>query len=95
MKKDLRILHGISRGKPFVIQVNGKPVTAYPGETIATVLLAAGMPMFHHTVISGEPRGPFCGMGLCFDCLVTINGMPNVRACQTYAQPGDNVERQI
>jgi hypothetical protein len=95
MGNDLRIQQGVTRGQPFVIQVNGAPVTAYPGETIAAVLLASGWQMFRHSALSGEPRGPFCGMGLCFDCLVTLNGQPNVRACVTFAQPGDLVERQI
>jgi len=95
MDNDLRIKHGVVRGQSFQIEVNGKMVTAFPGETIATVLLAAGWQMFRHSALSGEPRGPFCGMGLCFDCLVTVNGQPNVRACVTYAQPGDTVERQI
>ncbi len=95
MENDLRIKLGISRGEPFTIHVNGSPVIAYPGETIAAVLLAQGWRMFRHTPLSGEPRGPFCGMGLCFDCLVTVNGQPNVRACLTLAQPGDQVERTI
>lgn len=95
MANDLRILHGVTRGQSFQIQVNGNLVTAYPGETIATVLMAAGWRMFGHTALSGESRGPFCGMGLCFDCLVTVNGQSNVRACITYAHPGDTVERQI
>jgi aerobic-type carbon monoxide dehydrogenase small subunit (CoxS/CutS family) len=95
MDNDLRIQHGISRGEPFTIHVNGSPVTAYPGETIAAVLLAQGWRIFRHAPLSGEPRGPFCGMGLCFDCLVTVNGQPNVRACLTLAQPGDQVERSI
>jgi predicted molibdopterin-dependent oxidoreductase YjgC len=95
MPEKLRIQQGVERGQAFEIQVNGKRVNAYPGETIATVLLAEGFKMFRHTALSGEPRGPFCGMGLCFDCLVTVNGKSNVRACATHAQPGDIVERQI
>ncbi len=95
MDNDLRIQRGISRGQSFTIQVNGKPVTAYPGETLAAALLAAGWRMFRHTSLSGEPRGLYCGMGVCFDCLVTVNGRENVRACKTLAQPGDKVERQI
>jgi predicted molibdopterin-dependent oxidoreductase YjgC len=95
MVNDLRIQKGIRRGLPFQIQVDGKDVTAYPGETIAATLLAEGWHEFRHTALSGEPRGLFCGMGLCFDCLITLNGKPNVRACVTYAQPGDKVERQI
>ena len=95
MSNNLRIQKGVNRGQPFEIQVNGKAVTAYPGETIATVLLAEGWQMFRHSALSGEPRGPFCGMGLCFDCLVTVNGKANVRACITHVQPDDKVERQI
>jgi aerobic-type carbon monoxide dehydrogenase small subunit (CoxS/CutS family) len=95
MENNLRIQSEIERGEPFYIQVNGNPVMAYPGETLATVILAAGWKMFRHTTLSGEPRGPFCGMGLCFDCLVTVNKRQNVRSCVTLAQPGDEVERQI
>lgn len=95
MENDLRIQRGVSRGQQFTILVNGKPVIAYPGETLAAVMLAAGWRMFRHTPLSGEPRGLFCGMGVCYDCLVTVNGRQNVRACVTYAQPGDEVERQI
>ncbi|OGO31428.1 MAG: hypothetical protein A2136_10045 [Chloroflexi bacterium RBG_16_54_11] len=95
MEKNLRIQEGITRQTPFYLQVNGEQVIAYPGETIAVALLAAGWKMFRHTNLSGEPRGMYCGMGLCYDCLVTVNGHPNVRACVTIAQPGDIVERQI
>jgi aerobic-type carbon monoxide dehydrogenase small subunit (CoxS/CutS family) len=95
MAEDLRIQAGVTRGHPFQIQVNGKQVNAYPGETIAAVLLAHGWKMYRHTQLSGEGRGLFCGMGLCFDCLVTLNGRENVRACVTLAQPGDQVERDI
>lgn len=94
MENDLRIQRGISRGEPFTIQVNGQTVDAYPGETLASVMMAAGWRMFHHTALSGQPRGVFCGMGVCFDCMVTVNGRENVRACKTFAQPGDIVERQ-
>ena len=95
MNNDLRIDKGVSRGQFFLINVDGQPVLAYPGETIASVLLASGWRMFRHSSLSGEPRGPFCCMGLCFDCLITLNGQQNVRACITLAQPGDKVERQI
>ena len=95
MDNDLRINKGNERGEPFEIMVNGKPTSAYPGETIATVLLAAGYKLFHHSALSGEPRGMYCGMGLCYDCLVTVNGEKNIRACKTTAHPGDEVERQM
>lgn len=92
-KEDLRIQSGVTRCQPFHIEVDGQPVVAYPGETLATVLLAAGWRTFRHTLLSGQPRSLYCGMGLCFDCLVTLNGRPNVRACVTLAQPGDQVKR--
>lgn len=92
---DLRIHSGLSRGNPFQITVDGRPVDAYPGETIATVLIAAGLRPFRRTLLSGEPRALYCGMGICFDCLVTVNGRANVRACLTLAQPGDEVARPL
>ncbi|MFH2040522.1 MAG: (2Fe-2S)-binding protein [Chloroflexota bacterium] len=95
MVEGLRIQTGIDRGDSFEIKFNGQNITAYHGETIATVLLGSGMKMLHHSTLSGEPRGVFCGMGLCYDCLVTLNGEPNIRACRTYAQPGDVVEGQV
>jgi aerobic-type carbon monoxide dehydrogenase small subunit (CoxS/CutS family) len=95
MIKDLRIKQKIKRGQPFQIDLNGKAVDAYPGETIAAILLSEGWQLFRHSSLSGEPKGPFCGMGLCFGCLVTVNGHPNIRACLTYAKPGDKIEGQI
>jgi len=70
------------RGAPVTIIVDGARVSAYAGETIGGVLLAAGRRAWRHTR-RGQPRGLFCGIGVCFDCLVTVNGTPNVRACLT------------
>jgi hypothetical protein len=90
---DLRIQAGVARSQPFSISVDGQAASAYHGETLATVLIAAGYRRFRRTLLSGEPRGPYCGMGICFDCLLTVNGRSNVRACLTLAQPGDHVRR--
>jgi predicted molibdopterin-dependent oxidoreductase YjgC len=76
----------------LALVVDGEPVEAYPGETVATVLLALGRQTFRHTDRQHAPRGLFCGMGVCFDCLVTIDGQPNVRACMTPVQAGMVVE---
>ena len=91
---DLRIQAGVARGQPFSISVDGQAASAYPGETLATVLIAAGYRRFRRTLLSSAPRGPYCGMGVCFDCLLTVNGRPNVRACLTLAQPGDVIRRE-
>ena len=82
----------LQRSDPFEILVDGQPVTAYPGESVAAVLLAAGRLSFAAHPDPGRPRGLFCGMGACFGCVVTLDGRPNVRSCATPAQPGQHVE---
>lgn len=94
MQADLRIATGVERGDRFEIELDGRPIPAYEGETVAAALMAAGITTFRHTARRGSPRGIFCGMGDCFDCLMTVDGIPNVRTCVTYAQPGMKVESQ-
>ena len=77
--------------EPFTVTVDGQPVDALPGQTIAAVLLSAGRRVTRRTRVSGRPRGLFCGIGFCFDCLVVCNGEPGVRACLRPAAPGDVV----
>jgi predicted molibdopterin-dependent oxidoreductase YjgC len=73
--------------------LDGRPVEAYEGETVAAVLLAQGE-IATRTTVGGEPRGIFCGIGLCFDCLVVVDGVPNTRACMTWVRKGMDVRRQ-
>lgn len=61
---------------------DGKSVSASPGMNIAAALLAAGVLAIRDTPVSGSPRGPFCMMGACYDCLVSIEGV-TVQACVT------------
>ena len=80
-------------GSPMLtVSVDGEPAEAYPGETVATLLLALGRQTFRHTDHLHAPRGLFCGMGVCFDCLVTVDGQANVRACMTPVQAGMTIE---
>ena len=65
-----------------------------PGQSIGAALLAAGHRSWRTTRQRGAPRGIFCGIGVCFDCVVTVNGRPNQRACLTEARPGDRIEPQ-
>jgi predicted molibdopterin-dependent oxidoreductase YjgC len=95
VRKARRIGHLQNRGTEFQITVDGKPVTAFAGETIASVLLADGNTVIRHTSKKDEPRSVFCGIGICFDCLVTVDGVPNQRACMIPARPGCVVTRQI
>jgi predicted molibdopterin-dependent oxidoreductase YjgC len=81
-------LPGTERGAALTIQVDGQQVEAYAGESVAAVLLANGRRRFRHTGKVCRPRGIFCGIGVCYDCLVTIDGVPGVRACVTPVSPG-------
>jgi predicted molibdopterin-dependent oxidoreductase YjgC len=69
------------------IEVDGSAVGVYRGETVATALLASGRRAFRRTA-TGSPRGPFCNMGICFDCVVVAAGLGRVRACLTPIEPG-------
>jgi predicted molibdopterin-dependent oxidoreductase YjgC len=79
--------------KPIRITVDGEPVAGIEGQTVAGILLAAGRVSWR-TTRSGAPRGVFCGIGACFDCVLTVNGVPDVRACRRRAADGDEVHTQ-
>ena len=70
------------------ITIDGIAFNAHDGDTVAAALFAAGMDACRTTPVTGAPRGPYCMMGACFDCLVEIDGQPNVRGCMTRAAPG-------
>lgn len=72
----------------------GEDIPAAPGQSVGAALLAAGHRSWRTTRHGGAPRGLFCGIGVCFDCLVVVNGRPNQRACLTEARDGDLVEPQ-
>jgi hypothetical protein len=74
--------------------VDGAAVFGIDGQTIAGVLLAAGRQSWRTTASGRRPRGVFCGIGVCFDCLVTVNGVRDVRACRRAARTGDVIEFQ-
>jgi predicted molibdopterin-dependent oxidoreductase YjgC len=87
MSPGRRIDDGVTRPEPVELLLDGRPIEAYPGESLATALLAAGQSTFRRTP-SGAPRGPVCNMGVCFDCLVRVEGLGEVRACMTRVTSG-------
>ena len=89
----MRIEAETQRGQAVTITVDGVPIQAYLGETIAGALLANGQRAWRRTE-NGKPRGLFCGMGICFDCLVTVDGVSNVRACVTPVSDGMVIETE-
>ncbi len=88
---DLRI-YCANRGPKITFWVDGDPCTAYEGETVHAALLAEGIRVLRIAGKTGEPRGIFCGMGVCYECRVTINGVPDQQACMTLATDGMQIE---
>jgi len=72
------------------LSVNGRPVRVPAGSMISAAVAIAGIAAFRASV-TGEPRGPLCGMGICFECRVKVNGIEHVRSCQAVCEPGMDV----
>jgi len=72
----------------------GAPIAFSEGQTVGAALWAHGVRSWRTTRIAGRPRGLFCGIGVCFDCLVEIDGRPDQRACVVPARPGLAVHAQ-
>jgi sarcosine oxidase subunit alpha len=72
------------------LSVNGRSVTVPAGAMVSTAVAVAGITVCRRSA-SGEPRAPLCGMGICFECRVTINGRPHCRSCQVPCEPGMEV----
>jgi sarcosine oxidase subunit alpha len=81
-------------GAALSFTIDGKPVSARSGDTVAAALLAAGIDHCRTTPVSGAPRAPYCLMGVCFDCLVTIDGIGNRQGCLVPVREGMKVETQ-
>ncbi|MGZ4815147.1 MAG: 2Fe-2S iron-sulfur cluster-binding protein [Terriglobales bacterium] len=74
----------------ITLTVNGSPVTVVAGATVAVAVTIAGQAC--RTSVTGEARGPLCGMGICFECRVWINGTPHCRSCQIICAPAMEVK---
>ena len=75
------------------LKVNGALISVPSGTTVAVAIALAGQPC--RTSVTGEPRGPLCAMGICFECRVSINGLPHCRSCQIACEPGMEVRSEI
>ena len=81
-------------GRTVQLTVDGRSIEARDGDSVAAALLAAGIDVCRTTPVSGAPRAPYCMMGVCFDCLVTIDGVGNRQACLTRVREGMRVDMQ-
>jgi predicted molibdopterin-dependent oxidoreductase YjgC len=88
------VLGDLPDAQAVQITVDGQSLVARQGEPIAAVLLASGISVCRTMPESREPRGAFCWVGRCTDCLMTVDGEPNVRACQTAVRHGQVIWTQ-
>ncbi len=95
VKRDFPV-HRIDRSKTFPVTFDfeGEIITAQKGDSVAAALLANGHKIFRTTPISGATRGPLCMMGICFECLVEIDGKGNQQACMREVQEGMRIRIQ-
>lgn len=88
------ILGEPEKGKMISFTFDGKEVNGYEGEPIAVALKAAGLMVHRYTQKEHKPRGIFCAIGRCTDCVMIVDGIPNVRTCITPLREGMEVKTQ-
>ena len=88
------ILGETPKRKTVTFRYNGKILEGYEGEPIATALKAAGLMVHRYTQKERKPRGIFCAIGRCTDCVMVVDGVPNVRTCITPLVAGMDVKTQ-
>ncbi len=88
------IIGNIETKNTVTLIVDGKPVEAYEGEMIISALLSRGIRINRFTRKDSKPRGLFCGIGRCTDCVMEVDGVPNVRTCVTKVRDGMTVNTQ-
>lgn len=93
MFRNLRDEDADTRRPGVTLSVDGEACTVPSGAPVACALLQRGS-IARTTGLSGSPRAPYCMMGICFECLVEIDGVPNRQACMVAAEPGMVVRRQ-
>jgi len=76
------------------VEVEGRSIHVPEGASAAAAALLAGIDATRETPVSRAPRGPYCMMGVCFDCLAEIDGMPNRQSCMVTVRPGMSIRRQ-
>ena len=81
-------------GATLSVSVDGQRIEVRAGDTVAAALLAAGFDHCRTTPVSGAPRAPYCMMGVCFECLVTVDGIGNRQGCLIPVTEGMQIETQ-
>ena len=76
------------------VEFDGRRLAVLGQRSVAAALLAAGVSRFRSTPVSGAPRAPYCMMGVCFECLLEIDGVANAQACLVPVRPGMKIRSQ-
>lgn len=92
--KEHPIIDSYNKGKKVKFFYDGKELEGYEGEPIAAALCAAGIKIHRYTKKLHQPRGIFCAIGRCTDCVMVVNGKPNIRTCVTQLEEGMVVQTQ-
>ena len=82
-------------GATLTVTIDGKPIRARIGDTVASAMLAAGIGHCRTTPVTGAPRAPYCLMGVCFECLVSVDGVGSRQGCLVPVREGMKVETQM
>ena len=88
-----RKLHESS--ETITISFEGTEIQVAPEQTVAAALLSKGHIILKNSVVSGQPRAAFCMMGVCFECLLVINGQPSQQSCLIQVREGMDIKRQV
>ena len=88
------IIESYNKGRKVTFSFDGKELSGYEGEAIAAALKAAGVMVHRYTAKQHKPRGIFCAIGRCTDCVMIVNGVPNVRTCVTPLEEGMQIQTQ-
>lgn len=88
------ILKSFPKGEPVKFEYDGQMLEGYEGEPIAIALKANGIMIHRYTSRNHSPRGMFCAIGRCTDCVMVVDGRPNVRTCVTPLKAGMKIETQ-
>jgi sarcosine oxidase subunit alpha len=87
-------LTGSAPGEPIEITVDGRRLRVEPGTTVLAALWNAGIPHLRRSV-NGSARGALCAMGICYECRLTVDGVPQRRACLELCRPGMEVSTGV
>jgi D-hydroxyproline dehydrogenase subunit gamma len=88
-------LNVIDDRKAISIKIDGDDVLCREGDTVAAVVMLHASRPYRYSILSGAERAPFCMMGICFECLVEIDGVPNQQGCLRGVEPGMRIRRQV